>query len=181
MAPQPPDSRHHRRSAADSPRRTLVPRQTTLYASPTPGPFQSGQIGCGAPPPHLLPFLVNDSSGQRKSPPVRMSWRLSWRLLVVSYPRPRAPRIWRHVCTRSIHYSFDRSQTPAADPHGWRVTSRARPPRGSSERRRSHAASARARVAVPALGVLGSSFATTRMPTNASTMRQNLSGSMGMG
>ena len=28
MAPQPPDSRHHRRSAADSPRRTLVPRPT---------------------------------------------------------------------------------------------------------------------------------------------------------
>ena len=60
------------------------------------------------------------------------------------------------VCTRSIHYSFDRSQTPPADPHGWRVTSRVTlvqgPPRGSSGRRRSHAASARARVAVPTLG-----------------------------
>ena len=47
-------------------------------------------------------------------------------------------------------------QTPAADPHGWHVTSRVTlvqgPPRGSSGRRRSHAASARARVAVPALG-----------------------------
>ena len=32
-----------------------------------PTPFQSGQIGSGAPPPHLLPFLVNDSSGRRKS------------------------------------------------------------------------------------------------------------------
>ena len=100
----------------------------------------------------------------------------------MSYPRPRAPRIWRHVCTRSIHYSFDRSQTPAADPHGWRVTSRARAAEGLeraspfARRQRS-----RTRRCARAVGVLGSSFATTRMPTNASTMRQNLSGSMGMG
>ena len=30
-------------------------------------PLQSGKFGSGAPPPHLLPFLVNDSSGRRKS------------------------------------------------------------------------------------------------------------------
>ena len=43
---------------------------------------------------------------------------------------------------------------PTADPHGWRAGARPLvqgPPRGWGERRRSHAASARARVAVPAL------------------------------
>ena len=54
------------------------------------------------------------------------------------------------ACTRSVQYSFDRSQTPMADPHASRL---ARGPlsRAASERRRPHAASARARVAVPAL------------------------------
>ena len=178
MAPQPPDSRHHRRSAADSPRRTLeLDTVTDHCASPTPGPFQSGQIGCGAPPPHLLPFLVNDSSGQRKSPPVRMSWRLSWRLLVVSYPRPRAPRIWRHVCTRSIHYSFDRSQTPAADPHGWRVTSRARAAEGL-ERASPFARRQRSRTRRCARAWC---WAPPSPPLGCLPMRQNLSGSTGMG
>ena len=51
-----------------------------------PTPFQSGQIGSGAPPPHLLPFLVNDSSDDGNPPPVRRSWRL----LVVSYRAPRS-------------------------------------------------------------------------------------------
>ena len=56
------------------------------------------------------------------------------------------------ACTRSVQYSFDQSQTPTADPHGWRAASRARAAeRGSGERRRSHAASARARVGVPTL------------------------------
>ena len=58
------------------------------------------------------------------------------------------------ACTRSVHYSFDRSpisQTPTADSNGWRAALSQGPPRGSGERRRSHAASARARVAVPAL------------------------------
>ena len=52
------------------------------------------------------------------------------------------------ACTRSVQYSFDRSQTPTADPHGWRAALSQGP---ASERRRPHAASARARVAVPAL------------------------------
>ena len=52
------------------------------------------------------------------------------------------------VCTRSVHYSFDRSQTPTADSNGWRAALSQGP---ASERRRPHAASARARVAVPAL------------------------------
>ena len=52
------------------------------------------------------------------------------------------------ACTRSVHYSFDRSQTPTADPHGGRAALSQGP---ASERRRPHAASARARIAVPAL------------------------------
>jgi hypothetical protein len=52
------------------------------------------------------------------------------------------------ACTRPVQYSFDRSQTPTADPHGWRAAFSQGP---ASERRRPHAASARARVAVPAL------------------------------
>ena len=52
------------------------------------------------------------------------------------------------ACTRSVQYSFDRSQTPTADSNGWRAALSQGP---ASERRRSHAASARARVAVPAL------------------------------
>ena len=52
------------------------------------------------------------------------------------------------ACTRSVQYSFDRSQTPTADPHGWRAALSQGP---ASERRRPHATSARARVAVPAL------------------------------
>ena len=61
------------------------------------------------------------------------------------------------ACTRSVQYSFDRSQTRHG---GGRTLSRLarglpckgrRAPRGLSERRRPHAASARARVAVPAL------------------------------
>ena len=53
------------------------------------------------------------------------------------------------ACTRSVQYSFDRSQTPTADSNGWRAALSQGP---ASERRRPHAASARARVAVPALG-----------------------------
>jgi len=52
------------------------------------------------------------------------------------------------ACTRSVQYSFDRSQTPTADPHDWRAALSQGP---ASERRRPHAARARARVAVPAL------------------------------
>ena len=52
------------------------------------------------------------------------------------------------ACTRSVQYSFDRSQTPTADSNGWRAALSQGP---ASERRRPHAASARARVAVPAL------------------------------
>ena len=63
----------------------------------------------------------------------------------------RVPRA--QACTRSVQYSFDRSQMPTADFNGWRAALSQGPPRGSGdgERRRSHAASARARVAVPAL------------------------------
>ena len=32
-----------------------------IIAHCIPSPLQSGQIGSGAPPPHLLPFLVNDT------------------------------------------------------------------------------------------------------------------------
>ena len=53
------------------------------------------------------------------------------------------------ACTRSVQYSFDRSQTPTADSNGGRAALSQGP---ASERRRPHAASARARVAVPALG-----------------------------
>ena len=52
------------------------------------------------------------------------------------------------ACTRSVHYLFDRSQTPTADSNGGRAALSQGP---ASERRRPHAASARARVAVPAL------------------------------
>ena len=52
------------------------------------------------------------------------------------------------ACTRSVQYSFDRSQTPTADSNGGRAALSQGP---ASERRRPHAASARARVAVPAL------------------------------
>ena len=52
------------------------------------------------------------------------------------------------ACTRSVQYSFDRSQTPTADSNGWRAALSQGP---ASEHRRPHAASARARVAVPAL------------------------------
>ena len=52
------------------------------------------------------------------------------------------------ACTRSVQYSFVRSQTPTADSNGGRAALSQGP---ASERRRPHAASARARVAVPAL------------------------------
>ena len=55
------------------------------------------------------------------------------------------------ACTRSVQYSFDRSQTPMADSlrAGGRPSLITHGP--ASERRRPHAARARARVAVPAL------------------------------
>ena len=85
------------------------------------------------------------------------------------------------ACSRSVQYSFDRSQrTPDAPRpprrdvltrNGWRAALSQGPPRGSGERRRSNAVRTPPALAhaspCPRL-LLGSSFATMRMPTNAS-------------
>ena len=69
------------------------------------------------------------------------------------------------ACTRSVQYSFDRSQTPTADPHGWRAAASLKG-RLVSVAVRTPPELAHASPC-PRL-LLGSSLSTTRMPTNAS-------------
>jgi hypothetical protein len=69
------------------------------------------------------------------------------------------------ACTRPVQYSFDRSQTPTADPHGWRAAF-SQGGRLASVAVRTPPALAHASPC-PRL-LLGSSLSTTRMPTNAS-------------
>ena len=73
------------------------------------------------------------------------------------------------ACTRSVQYSFDRTQTPTADPqpHGWRAALSQGPARRlASVAVRTPPSLAHASPC-PRL-LLGSSLSTTRIPTNAS-------------